>query len=73
VKTSEKLLVVPDCGRVYFGGKYLGFFSDCSAYIYSFERIFCQLFSGVYENFKKFVIFELEVKMHKKSEKIIKS
>jgi hypothetical protein len=40
----------------------LGFYS---AYIYSFERFFDQLFNDVYENFKKFVLFELEVKMQK--------
>jgi hypothetical protein len=41
--------------------------------MYSFERVFGQLFGTVYENFIRFVVFGLEVKMWEKNKKMLKS
>ncbi len=40
-------------------------FGFCSAYIYSFERFFSQLFNGIHDYFVTFTIFEIEEKMQK--------
>jgi len=41
-------------------------FGFCSAYIYSFERFFCQLFNNMFDKFVGFVVFELEAKIQGK-------
>jgi hypothetical protein len=38
-------------------------FGFCSAYIYTFERFFSQLFNGVYDIFVSFAVFRLQEKI----------
>jgi hypothetical protein len=44
-------------------------FKFVSAYIYSFERFFCQLFNDVFEIWIQILVFEIRAKMQKKQGK----
>jgi hypothetical protein len=52
------------CGKLNFGSKYLRFGSDFVQHIYTHSNgFFVSYVSDVYDNFKKYVVFELDVKM----------